>query len=116
MREEASDEGGQPQQGGLGDVEGTACVGALSAQEGEEEPGDGDLGDLGFATNSDWPGREAKGTIVRGGAWYFDADELRISDGTYMNNEILGRGYLDGIRGARSAPEPSQRSTGRGSP
>ncbi|MEL6612559.1 MAG: SUMF1/EgtB/PvdO family nonheme iron enzyme, partial [Bacteroidota bacterium] len=78
--------------------------------------GDGELGDLGFATNSDWPGRQAKGTIVRGGAWYFEADELRTSDRTYMNNEILGRGYLDGIRGARSAPELSQRSTGRGSP
>ena len=79
----------------VGNAEGRAFAGTH---------GDGSLDAGGNANVASWPGALAVGAGFRGGGWSFGDDNMRVS---YRSDAALtsaNRHYLNGWRGARSAP------------
>lgn len=66
--------------------------------------GDGVISNVGNANYPWWPGINAIGVGFRGGAWYFDAFDLRLSARHYAARADISRGNNLGGRGGRLAP------------
>jgi formylglycine-generating enzyme required for sulfatase activity len=66
--------------------------------------GNGSLSPEGAANAPSWPGNDAIGSGLRGGAWDSSEADLRISDRRRAAESIATRNNNQGGRGARSAP------------
>jgi formylglycine-generating enzyme required for sulfatase activity len=66
--------------------------------------GNGSLSPEGAANTTSWPGNDAIGSGLRGGAWNSAAEDLRLSDRRQAAESVAIRNNNQGGRGARSAP------------
>ena len=66
--------------------------------------GNGGLNDYGNADVANWPGISSEGAGFRGGYWYYNEADLRVSDRGGAAGTDANRYYSDGGRGGRTAP------------